>query len=158
MDDDKMTEVVKAVTFIQSVMQEPWVKNLLSSLGGGETDDAEAGRPAPSRPKPALTIPPAPAASPAETPTVDRKSESMPPPPVPKAAGGDAGDGGSLEAPAEEVINSSTHRQAHARLGRRMQSLGPADCPQMQQLWNGSRKDTPHVSHCSTLWSGICLN
>ena len=175
-DDEKMTDMVKAVTFIQSMMKEPWVQNLLSSFGGGDRDDAEAGRPAPSRPQPALTIPPAlaaphaetpavnpksestPAAPPAETPAVNPKSESMPPPPVPSKDAGDGGNGddsASLAVQPEEVINSSTHRQAHARLGRRMQSLGPADCPQMQQLWNGSRKDIPHVCHWSTLWSGM---
>ena len=156
MDDDRMTEVVKAVTFIQSVMQEPWVKKILSSLGGDEMNDAEAGRPAPARPKPALTIPAAPAAVPAETQTAAPKSEGMPPPPVPNkvvSGGGENGDGGSsLEAQPEEIINSSTHHQAHAHLGRRMQSLGPADCPQMTALWNGSRKDTPHVCHCLKFW------
>ena len=45
--------------------------------------------------------------------------------------------------PAEpaEVINSSTHRAAHARLARRMGSMEPTECPHMQRLWNGSRKD-----------------
>ena len=40
-----------------------------------------------------------------------------------------------------KVINSSTHRNEHARLVRRMQSVDIATCPEMRRLWNGSRKD-----------------
>ena len=44
-------------------------------------------------------------------------------------------------APADITINSSTHRQAHARLSRRMAGLAEGECPNMSKLWNGSRKD-----------------
>lgn len=44
--------------------------------------------------------------------------------------------------PAVLIINSSTHRKEHARLGRRMAAADAAvACPEMYRLWNGSRKD-----------------
>ena len=43
------------------------------------------------------------------------------------------------EGPGE--INSSTHRAAHARLTRRMQTLDVSKFPQMARLWGGSRKE-----------------
>ncbi len=45
------------------------------------------------------------------------------------------------EVTAPLAINSNTHRASHARLARRMQSMGEAECPNMQKLWNGTRKD-----------------
>ena len=41
----------------------------------------------------------------------------------------------------EEVVNSATHRAAHARLTRRMQSASAVDFPNMHRMWSGSRKD-----------------
>ena len=43
--------------------------------------------------------------------------------------------------PEEKPINSASHRAAHARLTRKMQSLDTAQFPQMAKLWNGGRKD-----------------
>lgn len=72
---------------------------------------------------------------PAEKPTekVAEKATEKPtetPPQIPM--------GGRLE-PAD--VNSSTHRAAHARLTRRMQTLDPAAFPHMTKLWAGNRKD-----------------
>lgn len=49
---------------------------------------------------------------------------------------------GPTPSEAPSTINSNTHRAAHARLSRKMQSLGEAECPNMQKLWNGTRKDS----------------
>lgn len=44
--------------------------------------------------------------------------------------------------PSLDVVNSSTHRREHARLGRRMQAAeATGSCPEMLKMWNGSRQD-----------------
>ncbi len=52
-----------------------------------------------------------------------------------------------LPMPASEpqIVNSSTHRAAHARLARRMASCDTVDCPNMQRLWSGTRKDFTRI-------------
>lgn len=52
---------------------------------------------------------------------------------------------------AEAVVNSSTHRNEHARLSRRMASLPEAEFPNMHRLWSGSRQD----SVCTLLYGAL---
>lgn len=40
------------------------------------------------------------------------------------------------------VVNSSTHRNEHARLQRKMASLDETSFPHMHRLWGGTRQDT----------------
>lgn len=164
-DDEKLSEVVKAISYLQSVM--PLFHTVMGALGGNhssELADADAGRPAPARPKTssALTIPypsepkvdkassvkpeaasvkpEAGAGAVKEEPKSMPGSASMPPPPVPTKVG--QADAASTDGNTEDLtINSTTHKQAHARLSRRMAAMGEAECPQMQKLWSGSRKD-----------------
>ncbi len=155
-DENKLSEVLKAVQVIQAAMQEPWAQALLGQgqgIGapGSEKKDAEDGKPAPS--KPATPVPP-----PGESkvppeeikvPVPPSEKNEMPPPSAipPKK-----------DRPVEGIINSSTHRQSHARLTRKMQSLGEAECPNMTKLWNGSRKDSEEINMkiCTGNRFGFC--
>ena len=150
-DDDKVSELVKAMSLLQTSMQQPWCKDLMVKLGftapdlsgGQELRDAQAGHPAPARPAGSTATAPTPAA-PASTPATSSPGVDPAPAVVSadaKAPALPASAPATPAAPAEEVINSSTHRAAHARLARRMQALGEAECPNMVKLWSGSRKD-----------------
>lgn len=156
-DDDKVAEIVKALSLLSVTMKQPWCRDLMTELGfclpgqvpeDQELNDAKDGKPSGSRPSGSTPVSPAhvPAPKPAPTPTPPTPPEetpSAPPaatsPEVPEPTTGaekpeDPGAGAV-------VINSSTHRAAHARLQRRMHSLGEAECPNMAKLWAGSRKD-----------------
>ena len=153
-----MVEFVQAVSFIQNMMKEPWAQQVMGIMGvpcstfstspsvaapapatvpakppgdkSSELDDAKNGKPASSKPKaPEASTPSTPAAPPAE-PAPEAEAVPEPEPSVPETP----------EPPKE--INSSTHRAAHARLARKMNGMKEAECPQMQKLWSGSRKDT----------------
>eukprot|EP00435_Cladocopium_sp_Y103_P017753 s4024_g4.t1 len=149
------------MSLLQVSMQQPWCKDLMAKLGfiapdlltgGQELQDAQDGRPAPARPAgatpastPATPSPavsavgapaaPAPASAPAAPAAPAGCALAEPAAPAPSAPAAPAAPAG------EQVINSSTHRAAHARLARRMQALGEAECPNMVKLWSGSRKD-----------------
>ena len=143
--EDKILEVAKAISLIQSVMKESWVHALLGhDTGGTERGDAVKGKPAPSKPSltpkdVGLTMPPPPVPKkrqpdekkPEENTTKEDKEDAKIEPKEEKTEGGKDG-----------LINSSTHRQSHARLTRRMAAINEADCPNMVKLWNGSRKDS----------------
>ena len=133
MDTDKLAEVVKAFSMIQSLMAEPWAQQFLGStvakpVENPEVKDAKAGLPSGSRPGTTPTIPvatPARSVTPVEPPR-------DPAPEVPTAP---------IPAVEPAPVNTSTHRAAHARMVRKMQSMGEADCPNMTKLFNGTRKD-----------------
>ena len=62
---------------------------------------------------------------------------------------------------ADMVVNSSSHRAAHARLTRKMQGIDPAKFPHMCKLWQGGRKDqgttSTYFSNISQMYSkGLC--
>ena len=158
--DDKLAEVMKAFTLIQSVMAQPWAQQLLGSTMAkpvnetSEVDDAKNGLPSGS--KPGIT-PTSPVASPASTtPTVELpKPPIEPPKPVvelPKAPAESPIDPPPA-APAK-VINTYTHRASHARLVRRMEGMGEAECPNMTKLYNGNRKDGFVLFKCILIFVG----
>lgn len=144
------------MTLLQSTMQQPWCKEMMANLGffskpEGELSAATAGLPASSRPSGAK-----PNEVKNEKPDVPTKVENTKvekaektPAKVEDVKAEDVKpeDVKSEAAPSEppsttgSVINSNTHRAAHARLCRKMQSMGEAECPNMQKLWNGTRKD-----------------
>ncbi len=179
-DGSKIAELVKALSFLQVAIKEPWAQKALNSDLSGllgvphcEMKDAKDGKPAGSAPKPATP--------PVDTRVTDPVKDLEQPPknelvnpdpndvaPIPKAlptvpspdpiiptasttptpssetpAPGSAD--GALRPP---VINSSTHRAAHARLQRKMGSLTEAEAPNMHRLFNGSRKDCSLASKC----------
>lgn len=165
LDDEKIAEVVKAVSLLQSVM--PWAQNLLNHLAPGPSDLelAHEGKPSSARPVGPLTasavpattsVPvsapatsvrvtgmPAPASVPATAPPPAPATSPPTPATVPKAPAA-APEHPPEHPPAPEAagaINSSSHRAAHARLARRMASLSTGEAPNMQKLWAGSRKD-----------------
>ena len=136
-----LSEVLKAMNVLQGAMTEPWAKQLLGGL-----------------------LPPTPTPVPSVDPKLEMPDQNQNTPKNVAAVGGTpevpktdgAVNGGEVKepslpsvpvepkptAPAEpQTINSSTHRAAHARLVRRMGSEDVIDCPNMQRLWNGSRKD-----------------
>ena len=128
-NDDKVSEVVKALTLLQSVMKEPWAQQLIGTIS--DVDDvtkAELGAPASS--KPGVARRPAEATSNAACP--EKVSDAKPDSPEPE----------SSTPPTMPVVNSSTHRASHARLARRMASMSEADAPNMAKLWSGNRKDS----------------
>lgn len=61
--------------------------------------------------------------------------------------------GGDIHA--EPVVNSSTHRNEHARLSRRMASLPEAENPNMHKLWSGSRQDSCFILPCAALTNSL---
>ena len=129
--DDKVAEVVKALTLLQSVMKEPWAQQLVGTVtDADEVTKAELGAPASSKPGVSR---PAEATSDATDPgkVSDAKPDHSPPPPGPTET-----------PPTTSVVNSSTHRASHARLARRMASMSEADAPNMAKLWSGNRKDS----------------
>ena len=151
-----MSEIVKAMTLLQLTMQQPWCKDLMMKLGfvppvhhDQALQEARDGKPSSSRPSPT----PVPTPVPAPAAHV----------PAPAPAGGDPGATPPEKEPADKAddppvpatINSNTHRAAHARLARRMASLGEAECPNMTKLWGGSRKDCccSHVHRWG--WGGV---
>ena len=174
-EDNKIVELVKAMSFLQVAMKEPWAQKVLSADLSGllgvpncEVKDAMDGKPAGSAPKPAN--PPAPTRVPSPAPGNIPEKENkanpdhkdvpnilqapMVPPndPIPAATPPPSettpAPGSGVPALAEAtppvapaVINSSTHRAAHARLQRKMGSLTEAEAPNMHRLFNGSRKD-----------------
>ena len=151
-DDDKLSEVVKALSLLQVTVQQPWCRDLMAKIGLAvqpvESEAVKAardGNPSSSKPGPVL---PTPAPSPSPTPAQPAKAPepgtvSTPAEETPADATPDETPPVEAEADtsSQVVINSSTHRAAHARLARRMASLGDAECPNMSKLWAGSRKD-----------------
>lgn len=136
--DDQVAALVKSLSHIQHTLQDPKLRAVISNVapnlltafgpdGGVEYQDAFSGKPSSSRPagteskqavieKPAYT----------PIPKVDE------PTPTPK----------DVPVPGEEdLVNSSTHRAAHARLSRRMSAADAAKFPHMCKLWQGSRKE-----------------
>ena len=126
-----------------------------SSSHQGDLADAKAGRPASARPVGASSALPAPA-----VPGTDAPAEKLAEKEEPKEAVTPKVEATKTEPSTavktepvgvtpgdvkpEAVINSSTHRAAHARLQRRMQSLAnEAECPNAVKLWSGSRKEGP---------------
>ena len=170
---DQLADVVKAISLLQSVMQQPWAQQVFANASpvSGEHVDAAAGKPASSKPAQSmssvaaavLTPTPAPKAAPAPpavpppkpvTPPSEPSAPAAAPPANPPTApvvspphttssetSTPPGDKTSVAPANAGIINSATHRASHARLARRMSSLDPAECPHMQQLWAGSRKD-----------------
>lgn len=131
---DVISGVVQALALLKNVMTEPWAKQL---LGLPPSDVAKPEVPTPSEPPAIATPPVAVPAVPAETaPAVEAKNEvpsvSSPPEKLPEKPSNPKETG---------VVNSSTHRAAHARLVRKMDGLTETECPNMQKLWSGSRKD-----------------
>lgn len=169
LENDRMIEFVKAVSFIQNMMKEPWAQQVVGIMGAppcstfatgpsvaapapatvpakpsedksSDLDNAMNGKPAPARPaktKSSPTAPPTPATPPTAPPTPVTPAA----PAVPNAEPAPEASEPEKTNPPKE-INSSTHRAAHARLARKMCSMNEAECPQMQKLWSGSRKDT----------------
>ena len=150
--NNMLSEVLKAMTVLQSAMTEPWAKQLLGGL-----------------------LPPTPTPVPSVGPKLEMPDQNQNTPKNVAAVGGTpevpktdgAVNGGEVKEKVEEpslpsvpvepkptapeepqTINSSTHRAAHARLVRRMGSEDVIDCPNMQRLWNGSRKDFTTVKTC----------
>ena len=191
-DEDKIAQLVQAVSYIQSAMKEPWAQSVLGVVAGSagsEMQAAEAGNPAPSRPMPSppalpqgLVPPKSELATVLYPPATLPKQEMPAPATVPKQEMAQPVQASSAAAPSETTaaatpvttpaaqaavpavatavtptvappeqaapdppvemtINSSTHRQAHARLSRRMAGLSEGECPNMSKLWNGTRKD-----------------
>jgi hypothetical protein len=159
---DQLAEVVQALSLLQSVMQQPWAQQVFQSFSPVSSEHVEAARGKPASSKPAAgsmssvaaavltpaapehapkpvpapkpVTPPSEPSAPVATPAANPPTAS-PPPTVPSdtSTPPETSTGG--------MVNSSTHRASHARLARRMASLDPAECPHMQQLWAGSRKD-----------------
>ena len=171
-DDDKVSELVQALSLLQSTMSQPWARDLMRNLGfGADSEDVAAareGRPAPSRPTPApltslpaLPRPPSvPFTAPLTPGSVSPASGAAPKSSTPSALPAQAEvipavDEGKTAGPAApkevDVVNSSTHRAAHARLARRMASMPEAECPNMTRLWNGTRKDCVREISCTCI-------
>lgn len=148
MDPNSVAEIVKAISLLQVVMKEPWAQKLLQQnlsippVGNSDVEmmDAMNGKPSSSAPKRVATpaVLPKPEDSkpeaPAATPVTPAATPVAPDPPMPSAPA-------DTVAPEVVQINSSTHRAAHARLVRKMQSLGEVEAPNMTRLFNGTRKD-----------------
>lgn len=141
MDPNSVAEIVKAISLLQVVMKEPWAQKLLQQnlsippvdTSDGELKDALDGKPSssvPQRVAPTTPLPPAP-----EVPVAKPVAPVEPVIPSAPAVVVPAADA------ALNVVNSSTHRAAHARLVRKMQSLGETEAPNMTRLFNGTRKD-----------------
>lgn len=135
-DDDQVAALVKSLSHIQHTLQDPKLRAVISNVapqllsafatsGDAELDNARDGKPSSSRPTTPATTGPV-DVKPAFTP-IPNKDDLAPP--------------ADPAAPNEEMINSSTHRAAHARLARRMSAADVAKFPQMVKLWSGSRKD-----------------
>ncbi len=172
-DNSKVSEMLKAITFLQQAMQEPWAQKLMGGLniftndqGSSEMTEAVNGLPAPSRPKHVPSAPVTPnmvedGKKVDEVPPKDPDLHAVPPtaPAVPvvppKGPKDPVFESPVPEAPAH-TINSSSHRAAHARLSRKMASLSEVDCPNMHKLWAGSRKDPVLVK--PVLFSMLCYN
>eukprot|EP00434_Breviolum_minutum_P016525 symbB.v1.2.014565.t2/scaffold1068.1/size140200/6 len=114
-------EVVEAISLLQVVMKEPWAQKLLQQnlsippvdTSDGELKDALDGKPSssvPQRVAPTTPLPPAP-----EVPVAKPVAPVEPVIPSAPAVVAPAADA------ALNVVNSSTHRAAHARLVRKMQ-------------------------------------
>ena len=150
---DVISGVVQALALLKNVMTEPWAKQL---LGLPPSDVAKPEVPTPSEPPAIATPPVAVPAVPAETaPAVEVKKEvpSVSSPPEKPT------DTSTLpEKPSKPtdtgVVNSSTHRAAHARLVRKMDGLTETECPNMQKLWSGTRKDWLAIT---MLFKNICM-
>ena len=130
-DNDTISEVVKAMSLLQSVMKEPWAQQLLGNVSPvDEVDKARSGAPSSARP----------GKTPAGKEPACEKGASGPP--EESVAVPEESPEASAPLPAEEpTINSSTCRAAHARLSRRMQSMSATEAPNMHKLWSGGRKD-----------------
>ena len=146
-DEEKVSEVVQALSLIRSVMSEPWAQRLMGTVAPvDELAKAQHGLPASSKPMPAapMTLA-APATATAKphpaTPAATASPTTAAPVPADPATPPAAVPTAPAE-PAEQVVNSSTHRAAHARLARRMASMTEADAPNMAKLWSGNRKDS----------------
>ena len=150
---DVISGLVQALALLKNVMTEPWAKQL---LGLPPSDVAKPEVPTPSQPPAIVTPPVAVPAVPAETaPAVEVKNEgpSVSSPPEKPT------DTSTLpEKPSNptdtSVVNSSTHRAAHARLCRKMNGLSETECPNMQKLWSGTRKDWLAIN---MLFKNICM-
>ena len=142
-DDDKVSELVQALSLLQSTMSQPWARDLMRNLGFGADSEASVPFTAPLTPG---SVSPASGAAPkSSTPSaLPAQAEVIPAVDEGKTAG--------PAAPKEvDVVNSSTHRAAHARLARRMASMPEAECPNMTRLWNGTRKDCVREISCTCI-------
>ena len=151
-----LSDVLKAMNVLQNAMKEPWAKQLLGGLISAPSMPA----PVPVDPKTEMPEPPKrdSVGGSYNKPAVEIPQEGIgKPPPKDKGTGEKAKDGPpSLptppveplpkpDAPDPQIVNSSTHRAAHARLSRRMSSCDTCDCPNMQRLWSGTRKDFTRI-------------
>ena len=157
-EDDKINEIVKAVSLLQSVLSQPWAQKVMNQLGGVAAIDpgvANAHGGAPSSSKPGVLAKPTDTSKETDASNVKPgpvNSSSVPAnsSPSPSSVPGKSNSGNADAKPADSepptapdvgLINSSTHRAAHARLARRMAALTPGECPNMVRLWEGTRKD-----------------
>ena len=162
-DDDKLNQFVSAVSLLQSMMNQPWAQGIMHKLGGVAAIDpavksAQDGAPSSSRPGIMAASTPVPTTvetkvegkdASKETPKVSEKGggeKAVKPPepptkPVKKQEFHDQPPTPSTPPSVPDTINSSTFRNAHARLTRRMGNLAEGECPNMIRLWQGTRKD-----------------
>lgn len=153
-----MNEVMKALSVLQIAMNEPWAKQLLGDVikPPKSSNDEKNHVVAPS----SKSIAAVPSPVPTTTPTAGVVSSGPPETPetadpVPAAPPAPT-DPPPPEVPSQEgVINSSTHRAAHARLTRKMNSM-TTECPNMQKLWSGTRKDIIILVEKSGLKKRLC--
>ena len=166
---EKCDQLLACLSTMQQLVQDPSIREAMQGLAsqfpgllspGGEPtekDAAEKGEPAGSKPlggagvKPAalpITIPksePARETEPGvkEEPKVDTSAATTEKDVKgEEASENEAEDGDCPEyPPPTALVNSSTHRKEHARLGRRMAHIDPAKFPEMARLWNGNRQD-----------------
>lgn len=159
---DKMTSMVKSLSNLKHLADDPGMRSVLKSLAPGlynvliaqgenshnedpEVVRAKRGLPASSKPSPASPAPET------EKPTIAYKAVE---PPAPRAAvtsaEGSPPDAADPKEP--EPVNSSTHRAAYARMTRKMQGMDPKAFPHMSKLWAGGRKDRGGL-----FVSGVCF-
>ena len=154
--EHKLDALVKSLSHIQSVLEDPAMREVIGNLApqlldlnkNHEMAEAHAGKPASSNPGKRTMAPPA-APSTKSAKTKENKKEMNGPNDEDPAKTSPATKPGPTvpdeTSPGETEINSSTHRAAHARLVRRMEKLPVAEFPNMSRLWNGSRKETRYI-------------
>ena len=149
---DDMEGLVKSLSHIQHLMQNEKMRDVIAALAPQlltafpqpvvskeptELENAKDGLPASSKPDCPNKVAKRPV-----KPTFTPEQESTPAlNELPETPVADPTPSPTSVAPENELINSSTHRAAHARLNRRMASIDPTKFPQMCKLWSGSRKD-----------------
>ena len=180
-DQGQVVKMVEALSYLQSMMTQDWARSLITGFATptvkaaeNETEDKEvaaarAGKPSSSRP----SASPSHSATPSAGVGGSKASEA---PSVAASLGGagssgeglstdthgkPGGDGAEKDENEEKeekevvaaAVNSLTHRAAHARLTRKMNSINEADFPHVAKLWSGSRKDW-FVPFCSPFFAG----